>query len=391
MVGVLRKVLERGSLVACCAWVLSLCHCGGGAFTVTDQPSGSANGGGHSGGDSSSGGSILPVAGSSGSGGDVTSAGSAQGGSGAGGSGGQPSCDCPAGKYCRDGSIDCFDCSDLSRLRFSPPERIATLSDDGVGARFPRIGATNTDLIYHFDGVGMRYTTDSSTSAGSTVTSTLPDDNAPLLLREAVALSGMNEAFNFVFDRVTDGMPRSVFVGRWSNGLQTAKLAPLPFNSGLGDYSVAVALHATADGTARAFWMTKRDMLAAKLVTAVSTPDAMAVDVKLFVGKPTCKPLALPMEDTDLTPWVTSDGRTLVFSTVRLDDACLPAGQQKDIYTTLLQPDNGQPPEGTAAVPMNDVNSAADDVDPSFSADMCDLYFSSNRDEKYAVYRAHRR
>jgi len=190
---------------------------------------------------------------------------------------------------------------------------------------------------------------------------------------------------------VTDGMPRSVFVGKWSNGLQMATRAQAPFNSGLGDYSVAVALHATPDGLARAFWMTKRDMLGAKLVTAVSSPDSKAVSVNLFVGKPTCPPLSPDGQDADLTPWVTSDGRTLVFSTLRLNDACLPAGQQKDIYTTLLQPNNGQPPEGTAAAPMNDVNSAADDVDPSFSADMCDLYFSSNRDEKYAVYRAHRR
>jgi len=391
MVGVLRKVLERGSLVACGVWVLSLCQCSGGAFTATDQTGGKATGGGSAGGQASTGGSISSGAGAGGSGGAVTSGGGPQAGAGVGGGGGQPSCDCPAGKYCRDGSTDCFDCSELSRLRFNTPERIATLSDDGEGARFPRIGATSTDLIYHFDGVGMRYTTDSSTSAGSTVTSTLPDDNAPLLLREAVALSGTMAAFNFVFDRVTDGMPRSVFVGKWSNGLQTATLAPAPFNSGLGDYSVAVALHATPDGLARAFWMTKRNMVAAKLVTAVSEPDAVAVDVNLFVGKPTCKPQILPMEDADLTPWVTNDGRTLVFSTVRLDDACLPAGQQKDIYTTLLQPNNGQPPEGTAAVPMNDVNSAADDVDPSFSADMCDLYFSSNRDGKYAVYRAHRR
>jgi Tol biopolymer transport system component len=40
---------------------------------------------------------------------------------------------------------------------------------------------------------------------------------------------------------------------------------------------------------------------------------------------------------------------------------------------------------------MSDVNSPMNDVEPSFSADLCDLYFASDRDGKYALYRAHRR
>jgi Tol biopolymer transport system component len=45
----------------------------------------------------------------------------------------------------------------------------------------------------------------------------------------------------------------------------------------------------------------------------------------------------------------------------------------------------------TPSQPLADVNSPQDDVDPSFSADFCDLYFSSNRDGRFALYRAHRR
>jgi hypothetical protein len=96
-----------------------------------------------------------------------------------------------------------------------------------------------------------------------------------------------------------------------------------------------------------------------------------------------------PKADADLTPWVTDDGKLLVLSTTRVDAGCALANQGKDLYTALLQPATGQPT--TSAVPMNDVNSGMDDVDPSFSADLCDLYFSSNRDGKFGLYKAHRR
>ena len=43
------------------------------------------------------------------------------------------------------------------------------------------------------------------------------------------------------------------------------------------------------------------------------------------------------------------------------------------------------------AVPLEDVNGDSNDVDPSFSHDFCDLYFASDRDGEYALYRAHRR
>lgn len=135
-----------------------------------------------------------------------------------------------------------------------------------------------------------------------------------------------------------------------------------------------------------------------RLVTALLEPDATVTDVSLTLnvgGNETCPLLdvaALPDAeplDPDLTPWVTTDGSLLVFSTTRLAPGCGAGAQKRDIYSVLLQASSGQPP--AAALPMKDVNSAADDVDPSFSSDMCDLYFSSNRDGQFAVYRAHRR
>lgn len=394
----LRNVLERSSLIACGALLLGLCRCGGQEFNSPQGRAGSGSGG--AGGAGLGGGGSASGAGSS-AGGDSANGGAGSGGVGGKGGANNGSCDCPAGSYCRGGSMDCFMCSDLSRLYFETPTRLAPVSDNGQGSRFPRIGATSTDLLYQFAGVGLRYTTDSSTSAGTSVATTLPDDRAPLLLREDVGafpVTGLS-SFNFLFDRVEGGTRRLIF-GRWNNGLQAAQAAPAPFNeSEGGDYSIAVALHPTPGGAARAFWMSDEDPdnPAPKLVTAPLLGNAAKEDVALRIGTSSCQPLPYtPADeqgqggiDADMTPWVTNDGKLLVFSTTRLDAGCQPVAQKKDIYTTLLQASSGQPP--MPALPMNDVNGPQDDVDPSFSADLCDLYFASNREGSFAVYRAHRR
>ncbi len=394
----MRKVLERRSLIACGAWCLALCHCGGTEFNVGP---GSAGTGNDSGGTKAQGG----AAGNSGSAATGGSSGAAGSSSGAGGSGGSvvPDCDCPAGEYCLKGSDDCLRCDDLSRLFFDEPVRLATVSDNGQGSRFPRTGATSTDLLYHFDGVGMRYTADSSTSAGSSVAMTQPKDSAPLLLREpltTVQVNGLSQ-LNFLFDR-SDMERRSLRIGSWNGGLEGSIAAPAPFESDGENFSIAVALHAEPS-RARAFWMTSRDSssgpaLKPRLVTAPLEEGATASDVNLKVnvgGTQGCTPLDLSQlpsnsepVDPDLTPWVTTDGTLLVFSTTRLEPGCTIGTQKKDIYTVLLQASSGEPPD--PALPMNDVNSSEDDVDPSFSADFCDLYFASNREGKFAVYRAHR-
>jgi hypothetical protein len=283
-------------------------------------------------------------------------------------------------------------------LRFATPERLATLSDNGQGSNFPRVGSTTTDLVYVFNGMGLRYTTDSSTSAGNSVKGTAPEDKGPLLLSENV--SGFPTlgimSFNFVFDRMPPMLPRKLYVSSWSEGVQgAAELSP-PFNLGNGDYSMAVALHPGASTTPRAFWMSTRDSGTPQLYTAPLQEGATAELVNLRLAKDTPGNPCVT-SDADLAPWVTRDGKTLLFSHTRVDANCaVVTAQKRDLYTTLLQPTTGQPPSDAAAVivpatPINDVNSSADDVEPSFSADMCDLYFASNRDGNFAVYRAHRR
>jgi hypothetical protein len=248
-------------------------------------------------------------------------------------------------------------------------------------------------LLYQFSGVGLRYTTDSSTSAGSSVEQTLPEDSAPLLLSSNIATLPVTDAapFNFVFDRLVEDERRNLFFGQWNNGLQSVEPAPPPYNAdGTSNFGLAIALEGAP--TARGYWMTDRVQgSSAALVTALFTANSPGDIVQLRVG-----PTACPTDQTDLTPWITPNGETLLFSHERVDgDDCMPAGAGKDIYTALMVPATGQVlPTGTGptpSLPLSDVNSSQDDIDPSFSADFCDLYFSSNRDGEFALYRAHRR
>jgi hypothetical protein len=370
------------------ALLLGPLGCGGEKFTAPegDASGGTTSSGGTSAGAAPSGGSSTGVAGGVDAGGDSGSAGASDA-AGAGGAGGSTpaTCQCDDGEYCRDGSADCFPCAKLNRLQFTTPQRISTLADVD-GARFPREGLAKANLLYLATGTGIRYTSDASTSAGSLIDTTSKDDSGPLLLAKPLLSSDAMISVNFAFDRVREGR-RSIWLGTWKDGLLTSEPAPSPFNADKDDYSIAIAGEPGSTG-ARLFWMTTRGAAMgsapASLVTALTAADAVVATVDLKIGQQACSP-----SDQDLTPWVTRDGTTLLTSHTRLDASCKSSGQGKDLYTALLQPTTGQPT--AAALPMNDVNSPMNDVDPSFSADLCDLYFASDRDGKYALYRAHRR
>lgn len=396
-----RCLPQRAWLLAWSAAWLGLLGCSGTSFSSDGLGGTSAHGGTDSAG-TSAGGVGAGASGGSSSAGDSTNGGTPDiaGSAGSAGSGVTPACDCPAGRYCREGSTDCFDCTELNRLRFTTPERLATLSDNGQGSNFPRVGVTTTDLVYVFNGTGLRYTTDSSTSAGSSVKGTEPEDKGPLLLSENVAaLPTLGMGFNFLFDRKATA--RQLYVGVWSAGAQTMLKLPPPFNADQDDYSIAVAPHAGANSQVRAFWMSTRGDKLPRLYTAFLQEGTTEEEVALRLAKDRQgsmdEVIPCPTTDQDLAPWVTGDGKTLLFSHTRVDGNCaVVTAQKRDLYTTLLQPANGQPPADAdakiiPATPINDVNSAGDDIEPSFSADMCELYFASNRDGNFAVYRAHRR
>src|SRR5688500_16802075 len=146
MQGRLWNVLERSSVVAFAALGLSLTDCSGNAFK------GQADASGAGGAQAGSGGAAAgtPEAGRAGSEGSNDQAGRPGVAGGSAGTVGTPGsgCNCESGFYCRDASPDCLSCASPDRLKFTAPERIAPLSDSGHGSRFPRIGATSTDLLY---------------------------------------------------------------------------------------------------------------------------------------------------------------------------------------------------------------------------------------------------
>ncbi len=380
----------------CLAFSASLAGlgCGGSEFTsasaagARDTGGASTDGGAASGGSMSSGGAR---AGSSSGGGP--SGGSASGG---GPSGGAASgCACPSGQYCREGSTDCFDCGDFARLRFDDPKELVALSAVGAGSlRFPRVGETPTDLFYRSAALGgqtLWHTTDLATSAGDTLDAQFPADSAPLLLTGGVSGFGERpeDVFNFVFDRKVEGGKPKLYWGLWSNGSLVVAVAPAPYNaSGTNDSSMAVALEPGGAGPARAYWMTDRDAGAGlQLATGILTPNGPGGLVPLSVGSPGCA-----ADQADLTPWITNDGSALVFSNTGVDDQCLPLGTGSDLQIALMDPVSGLQQPGSPALPISDVNSPGNDTDPSFSRDLCELYFASDRGgDGFDLYRARRR
>lgn len=378
----LRQVLRWGWL--CAASAVSLAACGGQKFSSLEAGGSGSLAGAGTGASGGAGGSTSE----SGNAGQDSSGGAPDSGSSGAAGTLSTGCSCPAGQYCRGGTKDCLDCAELSRLRFDTPERLQTLSASDRAARFPRVGETRTDLFYEIPDMGIRYTTDSSASAGSPVAQTLPSDRAPLLLSGGPMLSGVSaEPFNFAFDRL-DQTTRQLYFGVWQDGLLAVSRAPAPYNgTESNDFSIAIASAAEDESVPRAFWMSDRDPMAGvTLLTApLSAAPGEAVPVMLKVGPGACTPDA-----ADLMPWLTRDAKTLLFSNTRVGDDCQPvAGQGNDLYTTLLQPGSGQPT--APALPLADVNGPGNDVDPSFSTDFCELYFASDRDGDYALYRARRR
>lgn len=375
------NLADRGTLLAWHVAFLMLPGCGGNEFQAATNQGGMGGDSGAAG--AGDGGALAGTAGSG-------EAGTASGGGGT----GSTECKCPSGSYCLDASTDCKACSALNRLRFGPPERLTTISNL---PRYPRAGGTGTDLLYQATGMGLRYTTDASTSAGSAVAHTTARDAAPLLLaKEVTSLGDEGAAFNFAFDR-EELERRELILGKWSSGaLQSVTPAPAPFNDGASsNYQLAVAQAQEPGATPRAYWLSDRSLLrraaapaapSPQLLTALLADGSEPEQVGLSVAG--CEAPVTPTEA--LAPWVTPDGGALFFSH---DGTCPPAepdaAADLDLYAAMLVTATGQ--LAASATRLQDVNSPANERDPSFSADMCQLYFASDRDGELALYRAERR
>jgi hypothetical protein len=397
----LRNMPDRGKRVACLAALWALSSCRGNEFASSAGAGGLGSlGSGGRGAESGVGvgGADLFGAGQgggdAGEGGDYAQGGSPGGaagmptnGAGAAGDGATPSqrCNCEPGQYCRGGSTDCYACSNFDRLRFRPPERVASSS----GSRFPRAGAAATDLFYQLIGDGLRHTTDASTSSGTAVTASARDA-APLLLpSDVTSLPSPTAPFNFVFDRDSDGR-RELFLGRWVNRLESSERAPAPLNDeGSNNFGLAIALPGAPGALPRAFWLrspTQSEQAEAGAQLLTAELGAQVEPEPLTFSVEGCGTALGP----DTSPWVTAEGNALFFSHARPGADCEGWGSGADLFGLALSPTSGLPGEGTA-YRLEDVNSPERDLDPSFSSDLCQLYFASDRDGELALYRAERR
>jgi hypothetical protein len=94
---------------------------------------------------------------------------------------------------------------------------------------------------------------------------------------------------------------------------------------------------------------------------------------------------------------VTADGTLLVFRSLPMDAECQPVdGAATDLYLAALQPSTGLPlAPAVAREEANDTGGESTETDPSFSPDLCTLYFASDGGDAggfdFRLFRAARR
>jgi len=381
------------------ALALGFAACAGPSFTnETSGGSGAASGRSGAGGDAgkgatggtglgaAAGGSGLGAGGSSGdgaaSGGDTSAGGSAAGEVGAGGA--SDTCQCGPSQYCRAGT--CFDCSDVSKLDFGGAEEVLDYPDGAL--RFPRAGGADGSLFFTLVTTSVSelwYAPAVVSSPGGV----LDDGRVPRAALDYFGDPG-GLGFDVLFDETASGGARAIRAATFDgHALGAAFDAPPPFApSGADDYSSTLARE-----TKRVYFMTTLSG-APELVTGVLDDAATkTVDLKVPArGGGTCS-----RRGADATPWVTADGRLLLFSAPLVDTACNTVdGDATDVFVALLNPTTGLPL--ATAVPIAGINHSADtssETDASFTADLCAVYFASDGGEAqghdFRLYRARRR
>jgi len=345
--------------------------CGGKEFSSEPAGSGGARGGG----DTRGGSAGM----SSGGSGDTTSGGSMSqaGDSGSSGTGGSASCSCEAGQYCRAGK--CRDCDDPSVFEFGAPEALSALSGSEPSPGFPRSGGPDGALFYStgYPNQGhIHFTPDFDSDPGVQVSGeSAPPEFGPLFIEDRGGLD-----YNFLFSRTPQDTPSMIMTADWDPGtLMLTGIMPAPGSvndDAADDYSVAFA-----SGATRYWWMSNRGGTP-ELYTTPSDSMAQAQVVALELPGP------CPAVYPDYTPWVTSDGGMLLFTAQSVDAQCVSDGAS-DLYFASLGP-SGEP--ATQVFALDDVNQpGSNETSPSLSPDGCYLYFASNADGDYTIYRAPRR
>ncbi len=299
------------------------------------------------------------------------------------------SSDCDVGHFCRDGScLSCLDLEDVSELAYGAGEPFTVIngSVNQEGLRSPRRLADGIGLIYVRDFFGgvLWFSPNPDESAGAAITKTDVFENGGLPVVHA--LPEPLAAFNFFFARrarMAAAPVRTSLFGATltSEGtVQGEHELPAPFNS-----DEVVSSHALALSKTRAIWNRNIDgVLRLQLVTSPIPPEGEATELRL----------PLPggcgfASELDYAPWLSPDGRTLLFSARRVDEGCQPAIDAATHVFVLRLSSAGQP-VGAARPLTGLAEPGLRQSDPSLSPDGCELLFSAQAETSMRLYHAPR-
>jgi hypothetical protein len=312
----------------------------------------------------------------------------------------EPSCAegaaCPKGQYCG-AEGRCTPCTDLTSLddpaeaRFSTPEPLSVLNDATSlhYVRFPRVFGAGTALIYEreFFGGELWLTGNLESEVGAPLASPIgePDFEEGAALWLGTPRSGALAPYNLVFHRaLSAGGPSELYATNVEpNGAATAIVRlPAPFNATAPTLESSYNMAVSAE---RAWWMVNRDsMLDVRFYTAPLDGSAPPSVVALRQQNDCL------LNELDLAPWVTPDGKLLFVNVAERDASCqLLPSDTRDIVVFRL--DEAGQALGPGSV-LPDVHEAdTTEADASLSTDMCWLYFSKMQDTgRLGVMRARR-
>jgi hypothetical protein len=280
----------------------------------------------------------------------------------------------------------CRPCSDISSIEFSEPVEI--LDHPDAGLRFPRPAGRDEAIFFTLASSAVSelwYTDDPEASASFRL-----GDAQTAFRSGLVPVSGGSPPFEVVFDERSDSL-RIARSATWDGqALSNEATLGSPLSPGGFDtYSLAVAAN-----TGRYYWMSTRDGPRTLRTGLLGSGQEGVVELAVPArggGEPCAR------TGDDATPWVSENGSLMLFSAPAFDAQCAPLdGGASDLYAVPLAPSTGLAlATAVALATVSRTEDTSSETDPSFSPDLCRIYFASDGGQAgghdFRLYRAERR
>jgi len=327
--------------------------------------------------------------GGTGGGGDMT---------GGGGTGGMKPCvpgdlsTCGAGEYCRADNSQCESCSEIdARFVFGQPQSLEiTLPASAKQAWFPRVG-TDGNLYFSYldpqnsdnEDIGVATPEPKNPLKWNMAVPRKPPgaqpatrELAPLFLADTTGFEPLIKGTSIESSKpllIFDNQPLNQSTPPKVNGADSIAQEALKI-TGIGSANAYQAAFAPLASPPRIWFMTTASLYTATPNEAMPNDTPVAMKLYTNVGSG-CQAKG------DLAPWVTQDGKFMLFQTVALDDVCTTTPTQHYLYYTPLESDGQQkgwqaPPPMSRAKPLFP-NDTSNYQTPSLSPDLCVLYFTA--------------